>query len=71
MVFFISLYSLVDGDVVAMVDIGMCAAYSQADIQSSIRKIMATGYIGSFRVSDENFAMRHIGVDQDRSECCK
>ena len=60
-----------DDDVFVLVDIGMCMTYTIHDVTRAILSFVSSGTIGRFRVSEDGFRIRQIGVDTQRRECSK
>lgn len=58
-------------DVIVMIDVGKCMTQSPEQIYNALQSMVASGMIGPFRVSEEGFNVRQIGVDQNRRECSK
>lgn len=58
-------------DVIVLIDVGKCMTQSSEQIYNALQSMVASGMIGSFRVSEEGFNVRQIGVDQNRRECSK
>jgi len=58
-------------DVFVLIDIGMCMTQTIHDVTRAILSLISTGNIGRFRVSDDGFRIRQIGIDSQRRECRK
>lgn len=67
----INIHRVDSGDVMGLVDVGMCMVHSITEVKNAIMSLVGVGRIGDFRVSEEGFSIRQIGVDHERSECRK
>ena len=65
------MFSMIDDDVIVLIDVGTCMFNSQRDVTGALLSLVSSGMIGRFRVSNEGFSLRQIGIDSGRRECSK
>ena len=58
-------------DVMVQIDVGICMTHSITEITKALESMVASEMIGSFRVSEDGFNIRQVGVDHNRRECSK
>jgi len=56
-------------DVIVLVDVGSCAAYSFDEISEAVRSLFTATDLSPYRVSSDGFKISYIGTDPGRQEC--
>ena len=63
------LFSMKEDDVIVLIDVGICTTNTIDDVRRALLSLISSGMVGRFRVSENDFRIRQIGIDTQRREC--